>query len=78
MRTLAKLIFSALIFIFCCAVFSHAQLDLFSKDQRVEFTPQWRGERFADGRPKVDDSILSRLKDVTADEAWDILQEAGW
>jgi 4-hydroxy-4-methyl-2-oxoglutarate aldolase len=53
-----------------------AQLDLFSKDQRVEFTPEWHGERFADGRPSVPDSVLARLKDVTADEAWDVLQDA--
>ena len=55
-----------------------AQVDLFSKEQRVEFTPQWSGERFADGRPKVADSVLARLKDVTADEAWDVLQDAGF
>src|SRR2546425_378871 len=55
-----------------------AQVDLFSKEQRVEFTPQWSGERFADGRPKVADSVLARLKDVTADEAWDVLQDSGF
>ena len=53
-----------------------AQLDLFSKDQRIEFSPQWSGERFPDGRPKVADAVLARLKNVTADEAWDLLQEA--
>ncbi|MGA8270516.1 MAG: RraA family protein [Candidatus Sulfotelmatobacter sp.] len=55
-----------------------AQLDLFSKEQRVEFTPQWQGDRFPDGRPNVADSVLARLKDVTADEAWDVLQDAGY
>jgi len=55
-----------------------AQLDLFSREQRIEFTPQWHGERFADGRPNVPDSVLARLKDVTADEAWDVLQDAGY
>ena len=55
-----------------------AQLDLFSKNQRIEFTPDWHGDRFPDGRPNVPDSVLSRLKDVTADEAWDVLQDAGY
>ena len=55
-----------------------AQLDLFSKNQRIEFTPDWYGDRFPDGRPNVPDSVLSRLKDVTADEAWDVLQDAGY
>jgi 4-hydroxy-4-methyl-2-oxoglutarate aldolase len=57
---------------------AHAQLDLFSKDQRVEFTPEWQGDRFPDGRPNVPDLVLTRLKDVTADEAWDVLQDAGY
>jgi 4-hydroxy-4-methyl-2-oxoglutarate aldolase len=57
---------------------AHAQLDLFSKGQRIEFTPQWQGDRFPDGRPNVPESVLARLKDVTADEAWDVLQDAGY
>jgi 4-hydroxy-4-methyl-2-oxoglutarate aldolase len=60
------------------AASAHAQLDLFSKDQRIEFTPEWRGDRFPDGRPNVPDAVLARLKDVTADEAWDVLQDAGY
>ena len=62
----------------CFAVPLHAQLDLFSKEQRIEFTPDWHGDRFPDGRPNVSDSVLDRLKDVTADEAWDVLQDAGY
>jgi regulator of RNase E activity RraA len=57
---------------------ARAQLDLFSHDQRVEFTPEWQGDRFPDGRPNVPDSVLTRLKEVTADEAWDVLQDAGY
>ena len=60
------------------AASAHAQLDLFSKEQRIEFTPEWQGDRFPDGRPNVPDSVLARLKDVTADEAWDVLQDAGY
>jgi 4-hydroxy-4-methyl-2-oxoglutarate aldolase len=56
----------------------HAQLDLFSKGQRIEFTPEWHGDRFDDGRPDVPDVVLARLKQVTADEAWDVLQDAGY
>lgn len=55
-----------------------AQLDLFSKEQRIEFTPEWKGERFPDGRPRVADNVLARLKELTADEAWDFLQGAGY
>lgn len=55
-----------------------AQLDLFSTAQRLEFTRDWKGERFADGRPKVPDDVLKRLQDVTAEEAWSVLGRAGY
>ena len=55
-----------------------SQLDLFSREQRIAFTAEWHGDRFPDGRPNVPDSVLARLKDVTADEAWDVLQGAGF
>lgn len=55
---------------------SRAQLGLFSVEQRIAFTPDWHGERFPDGRPKVPDAVLDRLKDATADQAWDVLSDA--
>lgn len=57
---------------------AQSQLGLFSADQRVAFTQAWHGERFADGRPKVPDAVLDRLKDATADQAWDVLGDAGF
>jgi len=60
------------------AISGHAQLGLFSPEQRIAFTPDWHGDRFPDGRPQVPDAVLQRLHSVTADEAWDVLQEAGF
>jgi 4-hydroxy-4-methyl-2-oxoglutarate aldolase len=57
---------------------SRAQLGLFSSEQRIAFTPNWHGERFRDGRPKVPDAVLDRLKDATADQAWDVLGDGGF
>jgi regulator of RNase E activity RraA len=54
------------------------QLGMFSKEQRAEFTREWKGERFADGRPKIPDEVLTRLKNVTAEEAWAVLRQAGY
>jgi regulator of RNase E activity RraA len=65
-----------LLHLFALAIPGYAQLDLFSTQQRIEFTPDWHGDRFPDGRPNVPDSVLVRLKDVTADEAWDVLEDA--
>ena len=67
-----------LVCVLALSVPGFAQLDLFSKEQRVEFTPEWQGDRFPDGRPNVPDAVLARLTKVTADEAWDVLQEAGF
>lgn len=55
-----------------------AQIGMFSKEQRIDITRAWTGERFPDGRPKVPDSVLDRLKDVTAEEAWGTLRGAGY
>lgn len=60
------------------AIPAHAQLGLFSRDQRVAFSPDWRGERFPDGRPKVPNSVLEHLQNVTAEQAWDVLQDTGF
>ena len=32
-----------------------------SPQEIIEYTPEWDGERFADGRPKVSDDILERM-----------------
>ena len=57
-----------------------------SKEELLFLTPEWKGERFADGRPKVPDAILNRMKLVTHEEAWAVLKgdnynhqyEDGW
>jgi regulator of RNase E activity RraA len=49
-----------------------------SKEQLVALTPEWKGERFADGRPKVPDNILQRMKSVSVEEAWAVLKNAGY
>jgi 4-hydroxy-4-methyl-2-oxoglutarate aldolase len=41
-------------------------------------TPEWKGERFPDGRPKVPDSILERLKNISIEEAWGVLRNKGY
>ncbi len=55
-----------------------AQIGMFSKEQRVNLTREWKGDRFDDGRPKAPDSILDGLRDVDAEEAWGVLQSHGY
>lgn len=57
-----------------------------AKAQRVGSTPEyiktltaeWKGNRFPDGRPKVSDAILNRLKNVSMEEAWGYLRNKGY
>ena len=41
-------------------------------------TSEWKGERFADGRPKVSDALLERLKNISIEEAWGVLRNKGF
>ena len=41
-------------------------------------TSEWTGERFPDGRPKVSDQILERLKSISIEEAWGVLRNKGY
>ena len=44
----------------------------------IEYTYEWKGERFADGRPKVPDSLLERVGHVTLTQAWGVLRNEGY
>lgn len=44
----------------------------------IFLTAEWEGERFPDGRPKVPDDLLDRLKNVSIEEAWGVLRGAGY
>ncbi|HUT62811.1 MAG TPA: RraA family protein [Anaerolineae bacterium] len=52
----------------------NAQVGVFSKSDLIEYTPLWKGERFPDGRPKVPDDLLERMKNVAIEEAWAVLR----
>jgi regulator of RNase E activity RraA len=49
-----------------------------SKEELIFLTPEWKGERFPDGRPKVPDDILKRMKNVSQEEAWAVMKNAGY
>jgi regulator of RNase E activity RraA len=51
---------------------------MFSTEQRIALTREWKGERFPDGRPKAPDSVLEGLKDVDAEEATGVLSGHGF
>ena len=55
-----------------------AQQGFFTSDDVIKYTPDWHGDRFPDGRPKVSDDILDRMQRVTLEEAWAVLQQNGF
>ena len=55
-----------------------AQPGILTRELLIKYTPDWTGERFSDGRPKVPDGILERMKNVTLEEAWAELRDAGF
>lgn len=64
-----------LIFVGLHCVLQAQQLD---KEQVIFLTQEWKGERYADGRPKVSDAVLARMKNVNTEEAWGILKNKGF
>ena len=41
-----------------------------SREDIIALTPQWKGERLPDGRPKVGEQYLKALKNLTLEEVW--------
>src|SRR5690348_6528390 len=55
-----------------------AQSVQMSKADLITLTSEWKGERFPDGRPKVPDDIIRRMKLVSVEEAWATMSNAGY
>jgi 4-hydroxy-4-methyl-2-oxoglutarate aldolase len=49
-----------------------------SPEEIIDYTPEWHGERLADGRPKVPDGIIARMRSVTITQAWGVLRSEGY
>jgi regulator of RNase E activity RraA len=73
-RTHYRAATAALLLAACAA----GQPGILTKEALIQYTPEWKGERFADGRPKVPDGILKRMRNVTLEEAWAVLRDEGF
>jgi len=51
---------------------------VFSKSDYMKYTGLFKDERFPDGRPKVSEDLLNRMKLVTIEEAWSVLRKHGY
>src|SRR5581483_3432023 len=57
---------------------AQAQLFKLTKEQLVAYTAQNPFDRFEDGRPKVPDALIARMKDLSAEEVWAVLPGKGF
>lgn len=72
-----KLIRIILLFlVMLCSGLLYAQT--MSKEEMIFLTSEWKGERFADGRPKIADDLLQRAKRIMIDDAWTVLRNEGY
>ena len=67
---------------FCCLIIGAIQQPVFAqtiaKEELIFLTSAWKGERFADGRPKIADNLLERAKNIMIDDAWTVMKNEGY
>ena len=57
---------------------AHAQVFTFTHDEMLKYTSHNPFDRFEDGRPKVSDAILEKVKGLSAEEVWAVLPGGGF
>ncbi len=75
MKCFAAILFSTAV-VFCTPNILHAQT--ISREEMIFLTAEWKGERFADGRPKLPDDLLERARHINIDDAWTVLKNEGY
>lgn len=49
-----------------------------SPEELARLTTAWKGERLPDGRPRVSDDLLRRMREVSLEEAWGVVRRHGY
>jgi len=62
----------------CGSLAAPAQVFRLTREQMIHYTAKNPFDRFPDGRPKVDGKMLERVKGLSLEEAWGILQSKGY
>ena len=61
-----------------CVSFARSQNVAWQRESIIALTSEWTGERLPDGRPKVSDNLLERLKTLSMEEVWRALRTKGY
>ena len=71
-----KKVFAVLVFV---SILNIVQAQIQAPKDLIQFyTQDWKGERYADGRPKVSDELVKRLANVSIEEAWGVMRGEGF
>ena len=68
----------SMVLLLLAAAACHAQLFTLTKDQMTQLTAKNPFERFADGRPKVPDALLEKVRGLSIEEVWSVLPGRGY
>lgn len=68
----------ALVLVAAGALCSPAQVFTLSREQMLKYTAGNPYERFPDGRPKVPDELLEKVKGLSVEEIWSVLPGKGY
>lgn len=75
MKRLSKVLSCLLI---TALVSTNGKAQTIPKEELTFLTADWKGERFADGRPKISDDLLKRAANIGMDDAWTALKALGY
>jgi regulator of RNase E activity RraA len=78
MNKYMKIKLTILLLLLTSSITSSLFAQTISKEELMFLTSEWKGERFADGRPKIPDNLLERAKHIGIDDAWSVLKNEGY
>ena len=70
--------FGVTLSLFLCLSSYSLKAQTITKEELTFLTSEWKGERFADGRPKISDDLVARAKNIGIDDAWTVLKNLGY
>jgi 4-hydroxy-4-methyl-2-oxoglutarate aldolase len=70
-------ILSACLVLAACGAAS-AQVATLTREQMMKYTEKWQGDRFPDGRPKIDEKSMQKMDGLSAEEIWTVLPGEGY
>ena len=59
-------------------IYDRSLVGSFTREHLIEYSKEWEGGRFPDGRPKVPDDIIERMRKVTLTQAWGTCRGEGY